>query len=135
MYRTLTQQNSILSLILQYPFQYYNKKKFYIQTSAGCLQSLPVKILIPHCNTVKCHASAHIVPVVMLVETIKAKELAVSIKGRAFLGQLSACHRFTTDSAPPCLLAVICSTRSYFGFAVKFHNSAGQLKNILLPIS
>jgi len=60
--------------------------QIYIQTSAGCRQSLPGKILIPHCNTVKCLARAHTVPVVMLVETIKVKELAVSITDGAFLG-------------------------------------------------
>lgn len=56
--------------------------QFYAQTSAGC-QSLPGKILIPHCNTVKCLASVHTAPAVMFVETIKVKELAVSIKGGA----------------------------------------------------
>lgn len=53
--------------------------------SAGCYQSLLGKILIPHCNTVKCPAIVHIVSALMLVETIEVKELAVSIKGGAVL--------------------------------------------------
>jgi len=36
--------------------------QFYIQTSAGCLQSLGVKILIPPCNTVTSVASAQHCP-------------------------------------------------------------------------
>jgi hypothetical protein len=59
--------------------------RFNIQTSAGCRQSLPGKILIPNCNTVKFLASVNIVPLMILVETIKFNESALSIKGGAFL--------------------------------------------------
>jgi len=60
--------------------------QLYIQTSAGCCQSLLGKNLIPHCNTAKCLASAHTVSIVMFVEKIKVKEIVVSIKGGALLG-------------------------------------------------